>query len=201
MKKLLFALVALALSSGLALATVPDPAQCSVIPCDNLGPPGEGGVVVCPGTPTCIPAAFVTLTARNTAGNVIPNALVTVSFGAMPPIAGCPTPDLPPWDGQCDGNGVWSKCFNAGGCLSAANACQIVVNTVPIRNYVNVKSPDWNGGAAGLTVDGGDFSNFLSFFQPPSQPGGCHDYDNDGDTDLGDFVIFAGAISPAHGCP
>jgi hypothetical protein len=198
MKKLLFALVALALCSGMALATVPDPTQCTVLPCDNLGPPGIGGVVVCPGTPACIPAALVTVTVRNAAGNVIPNATIQVTMGS-PLINGCATPDALPWDGVCDGNGVWSKCFNAGGCFDGPNACSIIANTVPIRNYTHVHSPDWNGGSANLLVQADDFASFLASYNP--QTPGCHNYDNDTDTDLGDFVIFASGFNPGHQCP
>lgn len=198
MKKLLFSLVALALCSGLALATVPDPTNCIVLPCDNLGPPGVGGVVVCPGTPSAIPASLVTVTVKNAAGNVIPNATINVTMGS-PLINGCATPDPLPWDGVADGSGVWSKNFNAGGCFGGANACVITANGVPIRSYVNVKSPDWNGGVANLLVQGDDFSNFLASFNPGTP--GCHNYDNDNDTDLADFVIFASGFNPGHQCP
>jgi hypothetical protein len=198
MKKLLFSLAALALCSGLALATVPDPTNCIVLPCDNLGPAGVGGVVVCPGTPSAIAASLVTVTVKNAAGNVIPNATINVTMGS-PLINGCATPDPLPWDGVANGSGVWTKNFNGGGCFSGANACVITANNVPIRSYVNVKSPDWNGGAANLQVQGDDFSSFLNAFNPGTP--GCHNYDNDGDTDLADFVIFASGFNPSHGCP
>jgi len=198
MKKLLYSLVALALCSGLAMATVPDPTNCQVVPCDNLGPVGIGGVVVCPGTPTAISASNVTVTVKNAAGNVIPNASIQVTFGA-PVIAPCPTHPLP-WTGTASGAGVWSSVFNAGGCLNLANACVITANGVVIRSYSNVKSPDWDGAAGNLQVQANDFSTFLTAYHAGAA--GCSDYDNNGGCDLGDFIIFASAVSPSgHLCP
>lgn len=196
MKKLLSALVALALCSGLALATVPDPTNCIVLPCDNLGPVGVGGVVLCPGTPAPIPASLVTMTIKNAAGNVIPGAVIQVTFGS-PLIVAC-APGLP-WNGTANGSGVWTKNFNGGGCFNGANACVITANGVIIRTYVNVKSPDWNGGVGDLQVITNDFSNFVAAYVPGAA--GCHDYDNNGTTNLADFVIFAGGFSPSHVCP
>jgi len=196
MKKLLYSLVALVLCSGLAMATVPDPTNCTVYPCDNLGPVNVGGVVVCPGTPTAIGASNVTMTIKNAAGNVIPNATIQVTFGStlINPCA----PGLP-WTGTTDALGVWHKNFNGGGCFNGANGCVITANGQQIRAFSNVKSPDWDGGSGNLLVQLNDFTNFVSFFNTGAT--GCHDYDNNGTTNLGDFVIFGGAYAPQHSCP
>lgn len=203
MKKLLFALVALALGAGLATATVPDPTNCQVVPCDALGPVGQGGVVVCPDYiqlppgPGLFPinAANVTVTVKNAAGNIISGATIQVTFGSAI-INACP-PGLP-WNGATNGSGVWQKNFNAGGCLSAANACVISANGTIIRTYTNVKSPDWDGGAGNRVLQGNDFSSFLAAYT--SGGPGCHDYDNNLATNLGDFIIFAGGFNPSHQC-
>jgi hypothetical protein len=195
MKKLLSALVVLALCSGAALATVPDATNCTVTPCDQLGPTGIGGVVVCPGTPSGITAAVVTVVAKNAAGNVIPNASVVISMGSAQ-IVGCTTL---PWVGTCDLNGVWTKTFSGGGCFSGAGACVVTINGVPIRTYVNVKSPDWDGGAGNLIVQANDLSTFATGLA--TNAAGCSDMNNSGGTNIADFVIFVSGYTPSHNCP
>jgi hypothetical protein len=184
MKKLLSALFVLALCSSVAFATVPDPAQCDVVPGDALN-----GLVIAPDSPSPIPATVYTVTVRNSSGDPIPSADVSIEFGAGISICNTAVHNVP-----ADGNGVAIVTLRGGGCLNGiANAGVVKANGVPIRNYNNVKSPDFDGAAGDGIVNVVD----LVFYKSGDL---CHDYDNSGFVNVVDLVIFAGAYLPQHSC-
>jgi hypothetical protein len=88
--------------------------------------------------------------------------------------------------------------FAAGGCIPETDhACVIRAEGVVIRDFRNVKSPDFDGAGGNHVVDLSD----LEEFNRERGSGGCHDYDNNGVVDLRDLVIFASGFSPGHHCP
>jgi len=188
MKKLLSALFVLALCSSVALATVPDPTKCTVVPADALL-----GVILCPDTPTVPSSTIYTVTVKNSAGAVIPNANVAFQFPLPTNIKECTTNVL---TGTTNGSGVCVITLRGGGCQrtsGAVFACQVVANGVIIRSYYNAKSPDWDGAVSNGTVNLADLITFKG-------PIGCHDYNNDNVMNLADTIVFAGGYQPQHTC-
>jgi hypothetical protein len=196
MKKLLSALVVLALCSSVAMATVPSPQNCSVQPGDGLL-----GVVLCPDSPAPIPASIYTVNVRNSANNPIPNAAVTFDF-PNPPSAGIKFCTTAVNSGTTDALGNVVITLRGGGCSNGANpfACLVKGNGVVIRSYEHAKSPDFDGAGANGSVAGPDLVNFKAN-QSPGPPA-CHDYDNNNVMNLADTIIFAsGYLFPAaHSC-
>jgi len=94
-----------------------------------------------------------------------------------------------------------------GGCYKARSAVVIRANGVEIREFHAVVSPDYaawdNQGLPGkwnLRVGLPDFVAFATAFGRgvPS----CHDYDNNGVTNVGDFALFGRFwAGGAQGCP
>lgn len=194
MKKLLMALGALALCSTLAMADVPDPAQCLVVPGDNLGP--NGGLICAPLLPSVIPATVNTITVKNGAGNPIANANVVVLLGAANPA--CNAAVL---SGTTNASGVVTITIGAGGCSHLVPGSGVIkANGVTIRSYGNVKGPDFDGAAGNKTVNLSDLVEFANQFNG-IDPATCHDYDNDVDCDIADLVIFGAGFSGANNCP
>ncbi len=183
MKKLLSALFVLALCSSVAMATVPDPTKCSVVPADGLN-----GMIICPDSPTPITATIYTVTVRNTDNNPIPNIPVVIAFGTG--IHECTT-DVP--TGTTNGSGQCVITIRGGGCNQNSGACVVTASGDVIRTYNNCKSPDWDGSAADGQVNLSDLADFRTLDE-------CHDYDNNGVINVGDLSIFAGAYSPKHSC-
>ena len=187
MKKLLSALFALALCSSMALATVPYPPNCVVAPCDAFQ-----GAVLCPDTPSPIPASVVTLTIRNQANNPIANAAVNVTFGTGP-LCVCPTMVF---NTTTNGSGIATLTLRGGGCIQNTDlACVFRANGVVVRDFLNLKSPDWDGAAGNCIVNLADLVRFA--------PGTdlCFDFNNNGLVQLDDVVIFVSGYTPAHHCP
>lgn len=184
MKKLLSALVVLALASTAAVANVPCPEFCTVSPADALN-----GLVLAPNSPSPIPASVYTVTVRNCDQNPIAGAAVVFEFGAGIDI--CTTAVH---SGTTNGSGQAIVTLAGGGCLDGvANAGVVKANGLPIRTYVNVKSPDYDGAGADGVVNIVDLVNFTA-------DDACHDYDNDNDVDISDLVIFASGYLPLHSC-
>lgn len=185
MKKLVFSLIALALCSSVALATVPDPPKCTVSPSDALG-----GVVLCPDQPSAIPSSIINMTIRNSSNNPIANAAVNISFASG--LCFCQTMV---YNTTTNGSGQATLTLRGGGCLrGVTDAAVIRANGVVIRSYSNAKSPDWAPGCD-RRVDLGD----LIRFTPRTDL--CFDFDNNGAVDLGDVIIFTSGYTPAHSCP
>lgn len=185
MKKLLSSLLALALCSSVALATVPDPPKCDVTPCDALN-----GVVLGPDQPAPIPASIVSLVIRNSSNNPIPNAAVNISFGTG--LCFCATMV---YNTTTNGSGQATLTLRGGGCINGVSGAAVIrANGVIVRSYNNAKSPDWAPGCD-LRINLAD----LVRFAPHTDL--CHDYDNNGTVNLADVVLFASGYSPSHSCP
>ncbi len=179
--------VGLVLSFGVANATVPDPANCTCDPCDAIG-----GMFTYP-DPIPGGLADVTLNVRNADNDPIPGAFVEILFGVPANHFFCSDLVLTGTTGPT-GNITFS--MSMGGCTEAAGAVVIRANGVPIRDYPNVKSADWDGTANGV-VSGTDFTVFKNAFFAGVP--GCTDYYNDGATGGVEFTAFLQAW--AHACP
>ena len=178
--RLVLAVFGLAILVGAAGATIPDPDLCSADPCDELG-----GVLVCPNSPSAPAFSQFTVNVRNGDNEAIPDAFVELVFGTPGNHCFCGGATL---TGTTDAAGNVSFNVAAGGCTEGAGAIRIVANSVEIRSYGFVKSPDWDGSSDCAVV----LSDFIAFGGAYSVPGtpGCHDYDDSGSTDLGDFIVF-----------
>lgn len=180
MRNVVLAVIGLALSCGIASATVPDPANCSVVPCDTYD-----GLITCPYEGTPPPPIVFTVNVRNGDNDPIPNAFVEIFFGVPGNHCFCASVVL---TGTTDANGNVEFAIAAGGCTTeAAYAVTIMANNVPIREYPNSKSPDYDGSSdcqvalTDLTVFGGVYGG----------PGPhCMDFDSANGVDLVDFTIF-----------
>jgi hypothetical protein len=183
----LFALLTLACAAG--ASDVPDLNQCSVEPWDTYL-----GALTCPfNTGANLPSAtaFV-VTVRDSEGVPWPNALVEILIHEAAGHVLCPGADL---DGSTNASGQVTMNLPMGGCTLGGPAhIDIIANTVVIRHYDRIVSPDVAGGADGR-VGLADFVYFGTGFGNNSQP--CTDYNNDGTTSLADFTIFADCFNRA----
>jgi len=191
MKKLLSALVLLALCSGFAMADVPEPGLCNVNPSDGIH-----GVIVCPAAPTPLTETINTVTVRNLQNQVIANANVVFLFGAAVNV--CPSAVH---TATTNTSGVCTITLSGGGCLMGAGACTVKANGVTIREFTNVKSPDWDTFAGNRQVGAPDYAQFAPRFNQGSTVDPCFDYDNTGNVGASDFSIFARAFNRASSCP
>jgi hypothetical protein len=189
MRKVVLAVIGLVLSVGIAGATVPDPDNCSVEPCDTIN-----GVVVSPYSGTAPASVVFTANIRNSNNDPIPNAFVELIFGTPGNHFFCGSAVL---TGTTDANGDVTFAVAAGGCTMGANAMKIRANQVEVRNYPNVKSPDYNGVAGDGMVVLADFTTFGNAYVTGAP--GCTDYYNDGVTGLPEFTTFGGCWAKA--CP
>jgi hypothetical protein len=190
MKKVLCSLVGLALSGSVALAEVPDPQFCEVVPADNLG-----GLVLCPDVPAPIPSTINTITVRNSSNNPIANASVVVTIAASHFICGSTV-----LTGTTDGAGEVVITLGGGGCSHNVPLSGLVkAQGVTIRDFSNVKSPDYDGASGDGLVNLTDLVPFSAEFTDAA-PNECHDYDNNGDTALPDLVIFSLPFSNPNSC-
>jgi hypothetical protein len=177
-------LLLLALSLSVAAAGPPAPAQCSVMPADALD-----GMVVCPDSPSPIPASTTTIIIRDAAGAPVANAQVQIQLAGG--IRLCNTSVL---TGVTDSAGRLVLTLRGGGCVAnTPDAAVVTADGVVIRRYRNVKSPDFDGATADGVVSLFDFVRFV---------GGdlFHSYDNDGQICLSDVVIFFSAFEPGNSC-
>jgi hypothetical protein len=185
MKKVLSALFALALCSGIAAANVPVPENCDVDPADALN-----GVILGPDSPAPIPASVYTVVLRNIDNQPISGAPVVFEFSAGG-LVFCTTAQN---SGVTNNQGTAVITLRGGGCKdNQAGAVTVKGNGVPIRNYNNAKSPDWNGVNGDGDVDLQDLVSFRSGIT-------CHDYDNANGVGLPDLVIFVSGYVPTHTC-
>jgi hypothetical protein len=190
MKKVLIALFAVTVCSMIAMADVPDPANCSVTPSDALD-----GAVLCPASPSAIDASVNTIVVHNGDDDPIPGASVEVLFTALNNI--CPSAVL---TGTCDSTGTVTITFEGGGCAHVVPSAAVVkANGVTIRDYQNAKSPDYDGASGNGTVDLSDLIDFSNQFLDV-EPNECHDYDNNGNTGLEDLIVFGGPFLNLNQC-
>lgn len=169
---------------------IPDPANCSVIPCDVIG-----GIVLAPDVPGAAPASIVEVTVRDNAGN--PMVGVVVSCDILAPAGLCPTAVR---IGTTDAAGQATLRLYGGGCQAEMSAGVVRANGIAIRRYEDVKSPDFDGAGSDLQVNLADLLAFSAEFLGQS-PAGCHDYDNSGGTTLSDLVIFSPLFAASNHCP
>lgn len=188
MKRLIFALCALAVVASTAFADVPDASKC-VSTLD-----GANRLLIVPNTPTQYAGATFTLTIRNSANNPINNAAVEILVGGLldskTKLCGGQATT-----GTTNASGIVTFNIGGGGCYKGPSACVIRANGVEIRNYSATVSPDYagtdNNGVAGrwsLSVALTDLSSFATAFS--AGVASCHDYDNNGATGLTDLSVF-----------
>lgn len=177
----------LLIPAGALAMTAPDPPDWTVIPCDALN-----GVLL---APEGLAANQVEITVRNLSGDPVPNATVKVEFA--PALSLCSGTVL---TAVTDTQGQAFFTLTGGGCRTEPASCVIKVNNQTGRSYENVKSPDFDGSGADLNVNLSDLIDFSNQFLG-SAPADCHDYDNNGSTDLSDLVIFSAAFTMGQHCP
>lgn len=186
MKSLSLALTVLVFCSSPAWANpVPYPPNCE-FSTDVLN-----GVILCPDEPGVINESVVLMTIRNQANNPMPDTYIIITFG-QGPLCFCPSMS---YTTMTDNEGHASLILRGGGCLRGQDQAAVIRgNGSVVRDYFNVKSPDWDGASGNCLVNLGDVVRFVSH-----DP--CFDFGNNGTVDLGDFVIFGAGYSPAHRCP
>ena len=190
MKKVLFSLLGLALCGSVANANIPDPANSTVQPSDALD-----GMIVAPLNPTPLPATVNTINVRNNVNAPISGAAVTVEFSGA--INLCAATVLA---GVTDASGNVVLTLGGGGCANNIALSGVVkANGVTIRSYPNVKSPDYDGAGGDLVINLSDLVIFSNEFLG-SIPAECHDYDNNGSTNLADLVIFSPGFVAPNSC-
>ena len=181
----------LILAAGTLALTTPDPPNVTVTPCDDLD-----GMVFSPDQPHPIPASEIEVIVRNSANQPIVGASVVVEVGAANPV--CPDAVLV---AVTDDLGRAYLTLAGGGCRENQPLSGIIeANGVTIRAYENVKSPDSDGAGGDLQVNLADLVAFSNEFRG-SAPAACHDYDNNGESNLGDLVIFSPAFVSGNHCP
>lgn len=190
MKKMLFSLLGLALTASMAAAEVPDQANCTVSPSDDLG-----GMVFSPRLPAPSPASVNTITVRNSANAPINNSTVVVEVGPNTVLCGSTV-----LTGVTNASGQVVLTLGGGGCAHNVALSGIVrASGVTIRTYANVKSPDYDGAGGNRAVTLPDLTQFSGEFGG-SIPSACHDYDNNGTTGLPDLIIFGTPFQNAASC-
>ena len=177
-------------AAGVASAAkIPPLYHITVIPADAIN-----GVIAAPSASEPIPSSIEHITIRNEANQPMPNVTVHLELGT-----GTMTCPGQSFNGVTDSEGRVDITVSGGGCISNRDdACMIWANGVMIRNYRNAKSPDFDG-ARGDGVVG--LADLVELWREKTGGGSCHDYDNDGDIDLSDIVVFSTAFSPGHRCP
>lgn len=190
MKKMLFSLLGLALTGSMAFADVPDESLSTVQPSDALD-----GLVFSPLNPAPSPASVNTITIRNSSNNPINNASVVISVGASTTLCGATV-----LTGVTNAAGQVVLTLGGGGCAhNQALSGTVQANGVTIRQYSNVKSPDYDGAAGNLSVGLADLTQFSNEFLD-NVANECHDYDNNGNTGLEDLIIFGTPFTTAASC-
>jgi hypothetical protein len=206
MKRLLSALILLALAGGAASASVPDADNSTVAPSDGFVTPRLVG----------IPSDD---DKTSLAEGWISNTVVTVMDGDSPPapiesswvtltIIGPDTNlcfcDLYPhvWAGWTDASGRVVLYQPFGGCSwDVGDNVVIQADGIPLRLYEWIVSPDWNQDFGDCIMSGADFTVFgWAWSGDPSniQPL-CSDYNGDGLITGSDFTVFGFAWSEG-GC-
>lgn len=188
MKRAILALAVLALFAGDALASVPDPAMCSVQPWDGFSESIGRGI---PKTGGNANAALTVMVRANIGGvpTPIPGAYVEVAWREDCDICICVGALI---TGYTNANGDASLNVMAGGCCTGGASVYVQAgddSVVPpaltvIRAYDSFCSPDSDDNCA---VSLGDFTAFGGGFGGTSY---CFDYNGDGAVGLGDFTYF-----------
>ena len=191
MKRLLSALVLLALAGGVAAAGVPDPNNSLVLPPDGALQPRILGILDerPAGVHNPHPFANLTITIRNFANVPINGVYVVVELNSEcdAPLCVCDMADL---TGYTNASGQVVINVGLGGCchVDGGAAAAIYADGVVIRSYDYVVSPDWNEALGNCVMGLDDFTIFGNYWV--SGAGGCTDYDGNGATGIVDFSIF-----------
>ncbi len=186
MKKLLSAVIMLALVSGAAWASVPDPEYCEVLPGDEMAVPRLLGITKdAGGSPYWDLDIHVAAFGGVSLANVYVQVMINTDCDAD--LCTCSGLVL---DGFTDANGDVSFEVRLGGCCEMTAAVIIMADDVPIRQYDFVVSPDITSA-----VGGGDCQVVLADFSAfgaglGAGAAGCTDFTGSGNTVLGDFVVF-----------
>lgn len=184
------ALVLTTLPAGAAIS----PFRSEVRPADDLD-----GLFLALDRPGRLPASVQTVVVRDEAGSPLAGVVVRVSFDA-PGLAFCE----PGFDYTAitDAEGRAEIALaGIGGCADdVTGAATISADGVVLRSFRNVKGPDFDGVGGTLAVDLRDFVIFSGeMFGTESTA--CHDYDNNGVTNLADLALgFSQALVEAHEC-
>ncbi|MCK4413315.1 MAG: VWA domain-containing protein [Candidatus Eisenbacteria sp.] len=158
-----------------------DPFLSTVEPWDTYGQ-----VFVSPGTQSGIDS--VTITVLDEYGLPFPGVEVSIDLTDCDAIcADYPDDGL---SGSADVDGVVLLDPRAGGCAD----CEIVVraDSVVLRTYIRMTSPDWNGVYADGMIDSTDIAFFLDAYAAQDP---CVDYNGDSVVDSPDSSLFAASLA------
>jgi hypothetical protein len=195
MRIFLIALVGLALLSGAAYASVPDPDMCSVTPPDNMSAQRLIGVPYTSGSA----AANLDIYIRSSDGAPISNAYVEVilnpSCNDPDPLCVC---NNGVFTGYTSVTGYLRLNMKFGGCCRDLSSAIIKAEDTPIRAYDIVVSPDYNGATGNCAVQLADFVYFSGNYGDCGVP--CSNFSGDAAEccNLPDFVTFASTYG--RGC-
>ncbi len=194
MKRLLSAVVMLALCSSVAYANVPDPTACEVTPLDGFL---SQRMVVIGDEPAPVGMANISVLVAATGGVPLDNVFVEIFFAGECDATLCYCDGLV-LSGYTDVNGMIDFNMAAGGCCEVTTAARIVADGLPIRGYDVVSSPDWNGAAGDCAMGTDDFIAFGSLGWSGGQ--NCFDTTGDGTIDVTDFINFGNVWGTSQGC-
>ena len=194
MKRLLSAVVMLALIGGMAYASVPDPTYCEVTPLDGFE---YQRMVVIGDDPAPSALADITVVVKAYGGIPLDNRLVEITFNGDCDATMCYCTGLT-LSGYTDANGSISFNLAASGCCETTTAGLIVADGLPIRGYDVIVSPDYDGATGNCNMETGDFIAFGA--QGWAGQMTCYDTSGDGVVDITDFIAFASAWGTDQGC-
>ncbi len=187
MKRLLTLLGVLAVVAGTSWAGIPEPDNCSVMPCDGLDYPRIFGS---PDLPGAVGYANLDIYVRDHWDNPIQDEQVQVLIEPVCLVenGGAVVTCHDSYTGTTDEDGHVVINMALGGCCSGGTVAQIVCLNVVIRAYEDIVSPDYDG----TTGDGAVNAMDLAYFGVQSGAGspGCTDYNGDGTTNALDVAYF-----------
>ncbi len=162
----------------------------SVQPADALN-----GLVLAPLDPVPAPASVNVITVRSSSNAPIPGATVEVIVSSANSLCAATV-----MTGVTDALGEVTITLGGGGCSNGTALSGLIkANSVTVRSYDNVKSPDFDGAGGDLVVNLSDLVDFSNEFLG-SAPSDCHDYDNNSSTDLSDLIIFSPTFVNPNSC-
>jgi hypothetical protein len=189
MRIFLIALVGLALCGG-ALASVPDPDMCSVMPPDGYASPRLLGVPYTSGATSANIDIFVRASDGSPIGNVLVEVILNPTCNDPAPLCVCSNAVF---TATTSGTGYCRINLKFGGCCQDVSSAIILADGTPIRGYDIVVSPDYNGVDGNCRVELPDFVYFAAGYGQSNVP--CRNFDGDAAENcaLADFVVFAQA--------
>jgi hypothetical protein len=194
MKRLLSAVVMLALCSSVAYANVPDPTACEVTPLDGFQ---FQRMVVMADQPAPSNLADISVFVAATGGVALDNVFVEIFFAGECDASMCYCDGLV-LSGYTDANGMIDFNLAAGGCCEVTTAARIVADGLPIRGYDVVVSADYNGASGDCAMGTDDFIAFGSLGW--AAQGNCYDTSGDGVINVTDFIGFGNVWGTGQHC-